>query len=196
MGAMRRPGWVSDVSVGPSIPSASRSQPRPSGHTDMMVALPDEVSELFKGAAEASVMPKVADLMRDAVVSVERDAHIAAVAYLVRRAGETALVVVNDSEHRSPLAVITDTDVAQVIADGLDPNEVRVSDLVAHDPISVSPETSLVRAATVMVSSSIRHLPVVEEGRLLGMLDISDACRALVALRNIPDGAVATAAVG
>jgi CBS domain-containing protein len=46
-----------------------------------------------------------------------------------------------------------------------------------------------------MVSSGIRHLPVVEEGRLLGMLDISDACRALVALRNIPDGAVATAAV-
>jgi CBS domain-containing protein len=74
-------------------------------------------------------------------------------------------------------------------------DEVRVSDLVAHDPISVSPETSLVRAATVMVSSSIRHLPVVEEGRLLGMLDSSDACRALVALRNIPDGAVATAAV-
>jgi hypothetical protein len=55
-------------------------------------------------------------VMRDAVVSVERDAHIAAVAYLMRRAGETALVVVNDSEHRSPLAVITDTDVAQVIA--------------------------------------------------------------------------------
>ncbi|MEA2184923.1 MAG: hypothetical protein QOF69_4108, partial [Solirubrobacteraceae bacterium] len=139
---------------------------------------------LSQRAAEASGLPKVADLMRAAVVSVERDAHLAAVAYLMRRAGETALVVVNDTEQRTPLAVITDTDVTQAIADGRDPNEVRVSDLVRRDPITVSPDTPLVRAATLMVSAGIRHLPVVVADRLLGMLDISDACRALVAIQN------------
>src|SRR5258706_13535117 len=64
-----------------------------------------------------------------AVVSVERDAHLAAAAYLMRRAGETALVVV-DTNQSTPLAIITDTDVAQAIADGHDPNKVRLSDLV------------------------------------------------------------------
>jgi uncharacterized protein (DUF427 family)/CBS domain-containing protein len=134
--------------------------------------------------ADGPAAAKVADLMRPAVVSVERDAHLAAVAYLMRRAGETALVVVNDTEQRTPLAVITDTDVAQAIADGRDPNEVRISDLVHRDPITVSPDASLVRAATVMVSAGIRHLPVVADDRLLGIVDISDACRALIGLQN------------
>jgi uncharacterized protein (DUF427 family)/CBS domain-containing protein len=132
--------------------------------------------------ADVSGGPKVADLMRAAVVSVERDAHLAAVAYLMRRAGDTALVVVNHTEQRTPLAVITDTDVAQAIADGRDPNEVRISDLVRRDPITVSPDAPLVRAATLMVSSGIRHLPVVADDRLVGMVDISDVCRALIGL--------------
>jgi CBS domain-containing protein len=145
-------------------------------------------------SAVASAMPIVADLMREAVVSVERDAHLAAVAYLMRRAGETALVVVNDTEQRTPVAVVTDTDVAQAIADGRDPNEVRVSELVRRDPVTVSADTPLVRAATVMVSSGVRHLPVVAEDRLLGMLDISDVCRALIDLEAASAGSVMPAA--
>jgi uncharacterized protein (DUF427 family)/CBS domain-containing protein len=161
-----------------------------------MVSGSTEVTDLVPGTAAASGMPTVAELMRAAIVSVERDAHLAAVAYLMRRADETALVVVNNTEQRTPLAVITDTDVAQVIADGLDPNKVRVSDLVQRDPITVSPNTSLSRAATVMVSAGIRHLPVVEDGRLLGMVDISDACRALVGMQSTPDASVTAVTTG
>ncbi|MDQ1695141.1 MAG: hypothetical protein QOJ03_494 [Frankiaceae bacterium] len=170
------------------------TEPR-SEHT-AMDAHPTDVAELIESAAARGGMPTAAELMRAAVVSVERDAHLAAVAYLMRRAGETALVVVNDAEQRTPLAVITDTDLAQAIADGRDPNEVRVSDLVHREPIAVTPDTPLVRAAQVMVSSGIRHLPVVEQGRLLGMVDISDACRALVEMRNKPDVSVTGVAMG
>jgi uncharacterized protein (DUF427 family)/CBS domain-containing protein len=166
----------------------------PSSHM-AVVSHPTEVAELIPSAPEPVDIPTVAELMRAAVVSVERDAHLAAVAYLMRRASETALVVVNDTEQRQPLAVITDTDIAQAIADGRDPNDVRVSDLVHRDPVIVSPNTSLLRAATVMVSAGIRHLPVVEEGRLLGMLDISDACRALVAMQTRADAEVTTVAM-
>jgi uncharacterized protein (DUF427 family)/CBS domain-containing protein len=158
-----------------------------------MAAIADHVAfypDRVQVTAEAGAIPTVADLMRAAVVSVERDAHLAAVAYLMRRAGETALVVVNDAEQCTPLAVITDTDVAQAIADGRDPNDVRLSDLVHRDPITVAPDTTVVRAATVMVSAGIRHLPVVGEGRLLGMVDISDACRALVGMQARRDDSV------
>jgi CBS domain-containing protein len=113
----------------------------------------------------------------------------------MRRGGETALVVVNGTVQRTPLPVITDTDVAQAIADRRDPNEMRVNELVRRHPITISPETPLVRAAAVMVSSNIRHLPVVAKGRLLGMLDISDACRGLVELENRLDGSVTTVAL-
>ena len=143
----------------------------------------DRVQVTTEGPSEHTV----ARFMRAAVVSVERDAHLAAVAYLMRRAGQTALVVVNDTERCAPLAVITDTDIAQAIADGRNPNEVRVSDLVHRDPITVFSDMSLVRAAELMVSSGIRHLPVVEQGRLLGMLDITDVCRALIGAQPRPE---------
>jgi CBS domain-containing protein len=123
---------------------------------------------------------RVRELMRPPVVSVERDAHLAAAAYLMKKAGDTALVVVDDEADPKPVAVITDTDVAAAVADGKDPNEVRISDLPARKPITVSPEETAAAAANLMVSSRIRHLPVVDDGRLVGMVDIVDACRGLI----------------
>ena len=126
---------------------------------------------------------RVRELMRPPVVSVERDAHLAAAAYLMKKAGDTALVVVDDEADRRPVAVITDTDIAAAVADGKDPNDIRISDLPARQPITVPPEETAASAANIMVSARIRHLPVVDDGRLVGMVDIVDACRGLVADR-------------
>ena len=122
----------------------------------------------------------VADLMRPAVTSIERYAHLAAAAYLMKQANDTALVVIDDAERRVPIAVITDTDVAQAVADGKDVNNVRISDLVGRVPITVPPSTTVRDAADLMVTSHVRHLPVVDGDRLVGMVDISDACRGLM----------------
>jgi CBS domain-containing protein len=122
----------------------------------------------------------VRQLMRPPVVSVERDAHLAAAAYLMKKAGDTALVVVDDEAGLRPVAVITDTDVAAAVADSKDPNDVRISDLTARKPITVSPDETAAAAANLMLSARIRHLPVVEDDRLVGMVDIVDACRGLM----------------
>ena len=123
---------------------------------------------------------RVRELMRPPVVSVERDAHLAAAAYLMKKAADTALVVVEDEADLRPVAVITDTDIAAAVADGKDPNEIRISDLPVRKPITVRSEETLAAAASLMVSSRIRHLPVVDDGRLVGMVDIVDACRGLI----------------
>jgi CBS domain-containing protein len=123
---------------------------------------------------------RVRDLMRPPVVSVERDAHLAAAAYLMKKAGDTALVVVDDEADLRPVAVITDTDIAAAVADGKNPNDMRISDLPARQPITVPPGETAAAAANLMVTSRIRHLPVVEDRRLVGMIDIVDACRGLI----------------
>jgi len=125
--------------------------------------------------------PTVGDLMRPAVVSVERNAHLAAATYLFRKAHDSALVVINDSVDQVPVAVITDADIAQAVADGRNPNDVRISDLVSGDPMTVSPETGVAAAAELMLSSRISHLPVVDGSRLVGIVDINDVCRGLLA---------------
>jgi CBS domain-containing protein len=117
---------------------------------------------------------------RSAVTTVERHAHLAAAAYLMRRASETAVVVTTDDESRRPIGVITDTDIAQAVADRRDLNEVRIDELVGPEPVTTEPETAVSEATALMLAAGVRHLPVVENGHLVGIFDIADACRALL----------------
>jgi CBS domain-containing protein len=126
----------------------------------------------------------VGDLMRPAVTSVERLAHLAAATYLFKKAGDSALVVISDPVERVPIKVITDREVADAVGDGRDPNEVRLSELVGPEPMTLSRETGVAAAAEAMLSSGRTHMPVVEGNRLLGIVDISDVCRGLLAAQR------------
>jgi CBS domain-containing protein len=110
---------------------------------------------------------------------------LAAAAYLMKHAGETALVVIDDEQARHPLGLITDADIARAVADGRDVNEVRVRDLMTTDPTVISAATSIHDAAEAMVNGHFRHLPVVSDVGLVGIVDIGDVCRALL---DSPDG--------
>jgi CBS domain-containing protein len=117
---------------------------------------------------------------RPAVTTVERHAHLAAAAFLMRRASQTAVVVTTDDESRRPIGVITDTDIAQAVADRRDLDEVRIDELVGPEPVTTRPETAVSEATALMLAAGVRQLPVVEDGRLVGIFDIADACRALL----------------
>jgi CBS domain-containing protein len=122
----------------------------------------------------------VREIMRPAVTSVERTAHLAAAAYLMKHGNDSALVVVNNDDEMAPVAILTDTDIAHAVADERDLNSVRISDLVDRQPTTVAPDASLREAAELMVDNRFRHLPVVEAGKLVGMVDIADICRGLL----------------
>ncbi len=121
-----------------------------------------------------------ADVMQPAVTTVEADAHLGAAAYLMKHAGATALVVVDDEQARRPLGLITDADIAEAVADGKDVNQVRIHDLMTTNPTVIAATTSVTDAARAMVSGHYRHLPVVGDAGLVGMVDIEDVCRALL----------------
>lgn len=123
----------------------------------------------------------VTDVMRPPLPTVERTARVAAAAYLMKHAGTTALVVLDEHADR-PTGIIGDTDVAHAVADGKDVNEVRISDVMTTDPAVVNGATTIREAATIMSNGHFRHLPVVDDSGLIGILDITAVCRAL------PDG--------
>jgi CBS domain-containing protein len=123
---------------------------------------------------------KVREVMRPAVTSVERTAHLAAAAYLMKHGDDSALVVINNDNDMAPVAIITDTDIAHAVADELDLNNVRINDVVRGEPTTVEPDATLRDAAELMVKSHFRHLPVAESGKLVGMVDIADVCRGLL----------------
>jgi CBS domain-containing protein len=121
-----------------------------------------------------------ADVMQPAVTTVEADAHLAAAAYLMKHAGATALVVVDNEEAKRPVGLITDADIAEAVADGKDVNQVRIHDLMTTHPTVITATTSITDAARSMVTGHYRHLPVVGGAGLIGIVDIEDVCRALL----------------
>lgn len=121
----------------------------------------------------------VGALMRSATTTVDPDSHVASAAYLMKRAHDSALVVTSD-DGRVPIAVITDADVSQAVADGRDLNDIRINQLHLSRPAVVGPLTSVSEAAERMLELALQHLPVVEDGHLVGLIDMAAVCRALL----------------
>src|ERR1700730_4901297 len=121
----------------------------------------------------------VADVMRPPVTTVEQNDHVAGAAYLMKRAGATALVVTQAQTHE-PIGIITEADISHLVADGKNPNDVRIYQLMTARPTIVSATASIRDAAKVMTSGRFRHLPVMGGSGLVGIVDITDVCGALL----------------
>ena len=130
--------------------------------------------------ADTGHRTRVGQLMRPPATTVEPRAHLAAAAYLMKRSGDSVLVVTTDDRTRAPLGVITDWDITQAVADGRDLEQVRISDLLEGGTVDVAPDTPVGDAARLMLDEAIHHLLVVDDGGLVGIIDMTDVCRALM----------------
>ena len=119
------------------------------------------------------------DIMRPPLTTVEQNDHVAAAAYLMKHAGTTALMVL-DARTGQPAGIITEADIAHAVADGKNVNSTRISELMTTRPTVINTTTSIRDAAEVMTSGHFRHLPVIHDGGLVGIVDISDVCLALL----------------
>jgi signal-transduction protein with cAMP-binding, CBS, and nucleotidyltransferase domain len=70
---------------------------------------------------------------------------------------------------------IDERDIAmRAVADGADAQTTSVGDVASRDPVTVEPEQDLDEALTLMARHRVRRLPVVEGGRLVGILAQAD----------------------
>ncbi|MEN8041298.1 MAG: CBS domain-containing protein [Actinomycetota bacterium] len=77
------------------------------------------------------------------------------------------------------VGICTDRDLAMAVGEGLGPDAV-VSGCMTEAPDIVDPDTRIADAASWMLETGYRHLPVMSEGELLGIIDIRDLLWALV----------------
>jgi CBS domain-containing protein len=76
------------------------------------------------------------------------------------------------------VGIVTDRDlVLQVIAKDLDPNKVSVSEVASENPVVAKPDEPLDAALQRMAQEQVRRLPVVDDGRLVGILAQADVAR-------------------
>jgi CBS domain-containing protein len=107
------------------------------------------------------------------VVSVPPQASVAEAAAAMLEHGVGAVLVIDDGVL---VGIFTEHDiVSRVIAGGLDPNAVRVREVMTREPLTVGPDATLGHALVLMHDRAIRHLPVVEDGKPVGIVCARDA---------------------
>jgi signal-transduction protein with cAMP-binding, CBS, and nucleotidyltransferase domain len=83
--------------------------------------------------------------------------------------------------------IVTDRDLAlQVVAEGADPNTLTVRDVCAHNLESVESGDPVAKAVSKMREKAIRRLPVIDDGRLVGIVSLGD-----LAMERDPESALA-----
>lgn len=93
----------------------------------------------------------------------------------MNRARIGALVVV---EGERPVGIFTERDVlVRVVDAGKEPGGTRVADVMTRELAFIRRRTQVAEAMAVMTEKRCRHLPVVEDGRLAGMISIGDLIR-------------------
>jgi CBS domain-containing protein len=117
-------------------------------------------------------MPRVRDLMTVDVPLTTLNTPVSDAARLMRATDRDSLVVFDLGR---AIGIVTERDIIRKItADGKDAMKVHVADIVSTPLVTIHPDKSARDAAALMLEKKIRHLPVVKEGRLLGMITLQD----------------------
>ena len=108
-----------------------------------------------------------------AVVSVAPEASVAAVAEVIASQRIGAVVVVDTEQHL--LGIVSERDVVKALAAlGTEVLKRKASDLMTREVVTATPETTVTEALEMMDQGYFRHLPVLEGGKLAGILSIRD----------------------
>jgi CBS domain-containing protein len=116
----------------------------------------------------------VRDYMTSDVVHVEIPGNRDDVLKILKRTGISGVPVL---KNKKIVGIITRKDLLQK------PEETQLGLLMTAKPITIEPEMEVREAARILVTKKIRRLPIVEDGRLVGILSVADLIHALAQLK-------------
>ncbi len=114
---------------------------------------------------------KLGSLVGGSATVIGREATVAEAAEALITDGVGSLAVV---EGRSLVGIITERDVVRAVSEGADPEEESVADWMSDAPDTFGPEVEVREAAAWLLEMGYRHMPVMQEGELLGIVSIRD----------------------
>jgi len=127
---------------------------------------------------------KVSEIMTKATVTDAADDSLAEAAARMWNA-QTGSLLVMDGENM--LGIVTERDLLRAVANGLDPKQVPLKDVMRTDVVTCGPQTTLKEAANLMATKWFRHLPVVEGGKVVGILSQRDLTGMLAQALHEPE---------
>ncbi|MEE9406119.1 MAG: CBS domain-containing protein [Candidatus Aenigmarchaeota archaeon] len=112
-------------------------------------------------------MVKVKDVMKSYVVTVGPKAALDEVAKIMSANKIGSVVVVDNGK---PVGIVTDFDVVSVAAKNKNLASEKVSGVMKRNMTTASPGDDLLKAVRTMVKNGVKRAPVIDDGRLVGIL--------------------------
>ena len=131
-------------------------------------AIREMIIELIQGNQHGSIM--LSDIMSYPVETVNHNTPVEEVANMLRTLGCTGMPVVNDEG--CPVGVISRRDFRKVKKDKQMQSPIKA--FMSRKVIFISPDKGAVEAARLMIRHDIGRIPVVEDGRIIGIVTRSD----------------------
>jgi CBS domain-containing protein len=117
----------------------------------------------------------IREVMTPGPETIQADRPAAEAAKLMKDADAGMIPVMDNGQL---LGAVTDRDIAiRVVAEGKDPQSTPVREIASTDIVTVEPDRDLAEALQLMAKHQVRRLPVVEGGRLVGVLAQADVAR-------------------
>jgi CBS domain-containing protein len=113
-------------------------------------------------------------IAKQKILTTTAEISVAEAARLMKKKSVGAVMVVKDNGRLA--GIFTERDaVFRVLAEGRDPKTTRLSDVMTPHPQTIAPEKPFGHALMMMYESGFRHVPVVEDGKPVGMVSARDA---------------------
>ncbi|MHC1610277.1 MAG: CBS domain-containing protein [Candidatus Methanospirareceae archaeon] len=108
------------------------------------------------------------DVMIRDVVKGDKDLTVLEAAKLMRRSKVDSIVVLDDGE---PVGIVTEGDIiSEVVSKDIKPSTVRLKEIMTTPLVTASPTDRLSDIAKKMTKERIRKIPVIEDGKLVGIV--------------------------
>ncbi|MBP7049796.1 MAG: CBS domain-containing protein [Phycisphaerae bacterium] len=123
------------------------------------------------------------DIMSREVITAAPQDTIASAARTMSEHNVSCVVVV---EAGQAVGILTEKDVLKGVAGrDIDFHRLRVQERMTSPPVTIPPDTPILDAGRIMSDRNIRRLPIVQDGRLLGVVTETDTTRGLVSLNPL-----------
>jgi len=109
------------------------------------------------------------------IIKIRADATVKEAVEMMNKHEIGCLIVMKNGE---PIGIMTERDILKrVIPESKNPEKTQVSEIMSSPLIAGGPEMYVEDAARLMFKNSVKKLPIMENGKLVGLLTISDIAR-------------------
>jgi len=117
---------------------------------------------------------EISAIMTTDLATVGPEYNVADVASVMDARGIGSVIVLEDDR---VLGILTERDILKVVGGGEDPKNVAAHEALTDDLITIRPGATVEEAAREMVNAKVRHLPVISDEGLIGMVSMRDLVR-------------------